>query len=91
MGCFYLMFMRSIFATVIFGALPVLVHGVGSPLEQRLAGVTKVPGCVAFWDFVKREANGEQRFLAHVPEWAGNDFALDAGNYVQSFWGEGRV
>jgi hypothetical protein len=89
-GCFYLMFMRSLFATVIFGALPVLVHGVESPLEQRLAGVTKVPGCVAFWDFVKREATGERRFLAHVPEGAANAFALDAGNYVQSFWGEGR-
>jgi hypothetical protein len=45
---------------------------------------------VAFWDFVRREATGEQRFLAHVPEGAANAFALDAGTYVQSFWGEGR-
>lgn len=47
-------------------------------------------GCVALWDFVKREAGGEQRFIAHVPDGATNHFALDAGNYVKDYWGEGR-
>lgn len=48
------------------------------------------PGCVAFWDFVKREAGQGQRFIAHVPGGATNHFALDAGNYVKDYWGEGR-
>lgn len=52
--------------------------------------VTGIPGCVAFWDFVKREPAEPGRFVAHVPAGAGNDFPLDAGNYVREFWGEGR-
>jgi hypothetical protein len=61
-----------------------------SRYEQRVATVINTPGCVAFWDFVKREPDGAQRFTAHVPQGAKNDFALDAGNYVKDFWGEGR-
>jgi len=49
-----------------------------------------MPGCVAFWDFVKRESGGQRRFTAHVPSGATNDFPLDAGNYVRDYWGEGR-
>jgi hypothetical protein len=60
------------------------------PYEQRVAVVTRTPGCVAFWDFVKREPAGEHRFTAHVPAGATNEFALDAGNYIRDFWGEGR-
>jgi hypothetical protein len=56
----------------------------------RVAKVTGIPGCVAFWDFVKREDDGARRFTAHVPAGAANDFALDAGNYVRDYWGEGR-
>ena len=48
------------------------------------------PGCVAFWDFVKREPDGAHRFTAHVPPGATNEFPLDAGNYVRDYWGEGR-
>jgi hypothetical protein len=48
------------------------------------------PGCVAFWDFMKREPDGARRFSAHVPAGALNDFPLDAGNYVRVYWGEGR-
>jgi hypothetical protein len=44
---------------------------------------------VAFWDFVRREEGGEQRFLAHVPEGATNDYALDAANYIKDYWGAG--
>jgi hypothetical protein len=61
-----------------------------SNCEQRVATVMNTPGCVAFWDFVKREPDGAHRFTAHVPPGATNDFALDAGNYVKEYWGEGR-
>ncbi len=59
-------------------------------LAERVETVAKMPGFVALWDFVKREAEGERRFLAHVPAGAANEYALDAGNYVREFWGEGR-
>jgi hypothetical protein len=62
----------------------------GDPSTRRVAVVTRTPGCVAFWDFVKREPDGAHRFTAHVPAGAANDYALDAGNYVKDFWGEGR-
>ena len=58
--------------------------------KQRVAAVVNTPGCVAFWDFVKREQNGAHRFTAHVPQGATNNFALDAGNYIRDFWSEGR-
>ncbi len=58
--------------------------------EQRVKAVAVTPGCVAFWDFVKREAGGTRRFTAHVPAGATNDYALDAANYVRDYWGEGR-
>lgn len=53
--------------------------------------VTGTPGCVAFWDFVKREAGEPRRFVAHVPAGAASDYPLDAGNYVRDYWGEGRA
>jgi hypothetical protein len=56
-----------------------------------LATVTNTPGCLAFWDFVKREADGAYRFTAHVPANATNEFALDAGNYIKDYWGAGRL
>ena len=61
-----------------------------SDYAQRVAAVTRMPGCVAFWDFVKREPEGAHRFTAHVPPGCQNDYALDAGNYVKDYWGEGR-
>lgn len=57
---------------------------------SRVAAVMNTPGCVAFWDFVKREADGARRFTAHVPAGAANEYALDAGNYVKDLWGAGR-
>ena len=48
------------------------------------------PGIVAFWDFVKREPEGQQRFSAHVPMGASTDYPLDTGNYVRDYWGKGR-
>ena len=68
----------------------VMGQGAGT-CEQRVAAVTRTPGCVAFWDFVKREPAGAHRFTAHVPRGATNDFPLDAGNYVKDYWGEGRA
>lgn len=52
---------------------------------DRVATVTRTKGCVAFWDFVKREPSGAQRFLSHC-----HPYALDAANYVKDYWGEGR-
>lgn len=57
---------------------------------DRVSTVVNTPGCVAFWDFVKREPEGAHRFIAHVPVGATNDFALDASNYIKDYWGEGR-
>ena len=51
--------------------------------------VTATPGLVAFWDFVKREPDGEKRFLAHVPDGSTNDYPLDAANYIKDYWGAG--
>ena len=62
-----------------------------SPAADRVKAVTGTPGCVAFWDFVQREPDGARRFTAHVPTGATNTFALDAGNYVHDYWGEGRI
>jgi hypothetical protein len=61
----------------------------GETYAARVARVMNTPGCVAFWDFVQREPNGKQRFTAHVPPGATNNFALDAANYVRDYWGEG--
>ena len=36
------------------------------PSIRRVAVVTRTPGCVAFWDFVKREPGGARRFTAHL-------------------------
>ncbi|SMP68884.1 hypothetical protein SAMN06265222_111124 [Neorhodopirellula lusitana] len=58
--------------------------------QRHVDVVRNTPGCVAFWDFVKREPGGQNRFTAHVPEGATNDFPLDANNYVKDYWGAGR-
>ena len=62
-----------------------------STAAARVATVTGTPGCVAFWDFVLREPDRARRFTAHVPTGATNTFALDAGNYIRDYWGEGRT
>jgi hypothetical protein len=75
--------------------LSVLAEGVcvlAEPVSAcgRVEQVMAIPGVVAFWDFVEREAAGEKRFIAHVPPGKGGPYALEAGNYVKTFWGEGR-
>lgn len=69
--------------------LPLPARGSG-PYDDRVAVVTRTPGLVAFWDLVRREPAPAGRFVAHVPEGATNDYALDAGNYVRDYWGQGR-
>jgi hypothetical protein len=71
-----------------------LLLAVATPLAMPAAdtaAVTSTPGLVAFWDFVKREPDGERRFTAHVPAGSPTDYPLDAGNYIKDFWGTGRV
>ena len=58
---------------------------------DRIASVTNTPGCVAFWDFVKREPDGAHRFTAHVPAGAKTDYRLDSANYIKDYWGAGRA
>ena len=60
------------------------------PASVAAATVTNTPGLVAFWDFVKREADGPHRFTAHVPAGAKTDYPLDAANYIKDYWGAGR-
>jgi hypothetical protein len=58
--------------------------------NAKTSKVKDAPGLVAFWDFVKREPDGQHRFTAHVPVGATNEYALDAANYVKDYWGVGR-
>jgi hypothetical protein len=62
----------------------------GDETKDRVALVTATPGCVAFWDFVKREPEGERRFNAHVPSGGLTDYPLDSANYIREYWGAGR-
>ena len=84
--------MNPIRTRILLKLLPLVTFGVHADdiNANRVAAVTQTPGCVAFWDFVKREPGGAHRFTAHVPSGATNTFALDAGNYIKDYWGEGR-
>jgi len=57
--------------------------------RRRVGVVLRVPGLVAFWDFVRRDAT-RTRWDAHQPPAASYDYALDVANYVHDYWGEGR-
>jgi hypothetical protein len=61
-----------------------------SAIEVSTTVVTKTPGLVAFWDFVKREPDGLRRYAAHVPAGAATDYPLDAMNYINVYWNAGR-
>jgi len=78
--------LRCVLAVVVFAGANLSA----ATVADRVATVTNTPGCVAFWDFVQREPAGAHRFTAHVPAGATNSFALEAGNYVHDYWGEGR-
>ncbi|MCB1206321.1 MAG: hypothetical protein KDN18_18815 [Verrucomicrobiae bacterium] len=80
------MFRRVLlFAGVTLSAMPTFADSVSG----RIDVVTRTPGMVAFWDFVRREEGGGKRFIAHVPEGSANEYALDAANYVKDYWGAG--
>jgi hypothetical protein len=84
--------MNSGITRIIATVLPLVVVGVHAAdlNADRVAAVTQTPGCVAFWDFVKREPEGQRRFTAHVPEGGRTDYPLDAANYIREYWGAGR-
>jgi len=56
----------------------------------RVGIVTSIPGCVAFWDFVRREAGPPHRWCAYVPATSPTDYPLEVMNYVREYWGQGR-
>ncbi len=81
---------------ILLGVVAAVLASIGPSMAaavapDRIATVVNTPGCVAFWDFVKREPGGAHRFTAHVPAGAATDYPLDAANYIQDFWGEGRA
>lgn len=81
---------------ILLGVVAAVLASIGPSMAaavapDRIATVVNTPGCVAFWDFVKREPEGAHRFTAHVPAGAATDYPLDAANYIQDFWGEGRA
>ena len=81
---------------ILLGVVAAVLASIGQSMAaavapDRIATVVNTPGCVAFWDFVKREPGGAHRFTAHVPAGAATDYPLDAANYIQDFWGEGRA
>ncbi len=78
--------MRSL---LLLAAAPLILPAADTAAD-RAASVTALPGLVAFWDFVKREPDGERRFTAHAPAGAPTNYPLDAGNYIKDFWGTGR-
>ena len=67
--------------------------GVRTEEEQKQADavgtVTGLPGLVAFWDFVQREREASNRFVAHIPAGQSNRYPLDAANYIRDYWGAG--
>lgn len=84
--------MKAILLSATFSlALSLSLAQADEPVAESVRTVTGIPGLVAFWDFVKREPGGERRFLAHVPEGSGNEYALDAANYVKDYWDLGRA
>lgn len=58
-------------------AIPPTMSSRAATAADRAAVVNQTPGLVAFWDFVKREPDGERRFLAHVPRALLHDSPLD--------------
>ncbi len=80
--------MMKFASSFIVAFLTTAVHADDHQSNRQL--VVETPGLVAFWDFVKREPDGQHRFTAHVPNDSPTDYALDVANYVKDYWGEGR-
>lgn len=69
-------------------AIPLDAQILPTEYRKRVTTVTQTPGFVALWDFVKRDGD---RFDAWKSPREKADLRLDAVNYVQQFWGEGRT
>lgn len=68
----------------------------GTPLAQRsytrrTETVRRIPGLVAFWDFVRREdgPRGRGRFIAFAGAGDDRSYALEPRNVSRDFWQEG--
>ncbi len=70
--------------------LNLLSSAIAEDHASNKAKVIKVPGLVAFWDFVERESDVQRRFIAHVPSNSPTNYPLDAANYIKDYWGVGR-
>lgn len=57
-------------------------------LPARLHAITRTPGFVALWDFVKMDPQGN--FTAHQPPNSPYDFHLEPINYIYDYWHQGR-
>lgn len=79
--------LRGRAGVALLAVMPVLAAS--GDRDRRLREVTRTPGLVAFWDFVKRDAAGG-RFDVYKGTGETHDFRLDALNYVRGYWGEGR-
>ena len=81
---------HSLLAALLLAPLAGLYAADADGHANRTEVVTNTPGLVAFWDFVQREPQGQQRFTAHVPAGAKTNYPLDAANYIKDYWGAGR-
>ncbi len=81
--------MKPFLAAVFILTVPATIHA--EDLESKRQTVVNMPGLVAFWDFVKREPDGERRFTALVPGGSSTEYPLDVANYVKDYWGQGRA
>ncbi|WP_147869592.1 LamG domain-containing protein [Stieleria maiorica] len=79
--------MKNVFAIITCCFIPVVSDA--QDLQSKRQAVIDTPGLVAFWDFVKREPDGERRFTAHVRDGSSTEYPLDAANYVKDYWGLG--
>lgn len=74
----------------LFGIYSDASAGLADQHEAQHQKVLETPGLVAFEDFVKREPDGSQRFVAHVPHDSPTNYPLDASNEAKEYWGKGR-
>lgn len=73
----------------------VVAEDAASPLEiyrQRVESVRRIPGLVAFWDFVLREDGlaGGGRFLAYTAAGDSHRYLLEPRNITRDYWHQGR-
>ena len=84
--------MNPMLTRLIVTVLPLVAFGAhaADTNANRVVAVTQTPGCVAFWDFVKREPDGAHCFTAHVPREPRRTIPSMPANYIKDYWGAGR-